>query len=697
MIYRTGLSLAAIAAALAAPCVSAQTAPPPALPESGPAVAAPSTGQRYTPADLAAFAPRTALDMIEQIPGFSIQSFGGADRGLGTARENVLINGQRIADKSTDAATALSRITAASVQHIDIVDGASLNVPGLTGQVANVVLAATTSRKFTTTVRWSPDIRPRLQDSWLNGEITTSGPIGGNVVTLNFASNMTRQGHWGPERVLAAGGTLLFTRDEFARYNGDRPRLSFALARTAADGSILNFNLAGQLVTIRNSVVGSAIQPRIGRVDELFTQTEDEWNANIGADYEFALGRGRLKLIGQHRAEHSPTVSSFTVTRSGVAATGSRFAQTADESESILRSEYGWRTGGGTDWQIALEGAYNLLDVDAELALLQPDGSYRPQPFGGERTRVDEKRAELSLTWGRALASNLTAQLNLGIEYSQLASSGPGGLTRSFIRPKGKLALAWKVAPKTTLNYVLQRRVDQLNFFDFATFVDVANNVGNTGNGSLVPPITNRTELELVQDLGAWGNVSVAIAHAIADGLVDQVPLSATTEGRGNLPPAKLYRLSSRATLLLDPLGLAGVRLNGDITLRRNRVRDPLTNVWRDQSGGQEYIVDLGLRHDIPASNWAWGGSFFAERESPDLRLDSITDDFKVRGFVTAFVENKNVGGFTVRAEMRNIAKMQDALDRILYVDRRTGPIDFIESRRRAFGHVFRLTVTGTL
>jgi hypothetical protein len=687
-----GLSLAALAAALAAPSALAQTAP-----ATAEAAAAPASGQRYTPTDFARFAPRTALDMVEQIPGFAILSAGGGERGLGNARENVLINGERIADKTTDARTFLARINADAVRHIDIVDGASLNVPGLTGQVANVVLKESASRKFKTTIRWTPEIRPRIADNWLWGEISTTGPIGGSTVTISLANNSNRNGHWGPEQVFDGAGNLRFVRDEFARYYGDRPGLKLALARTAANGNKLNLNLGGQLVDIHNRISGTSVQPGVGRVDEFFRQTEEEWNANIAGDYEFGLGKGRLKLIAQHRAEHSPTVSSFTLRPAGGVPTGSRFTQTADEGESILRGEYGWRTSGGSDWQIALEGAYNLLEVEAELALLQGDGSYRPLLFGGERTKVDEKRAELGLSWSRAMATNLTAQLNLGAEYSQLASSGPGGLTRSFIRPKGRLALAWKPMPKTTLNIVSQRRVDQLNFFDFASFVDVANNVGNTGNGSLVPPILNRTELELVQDLGAWGNFSLALAYARAQDLVDQVPLSPTTEGRGNLPTAHLYRFSGRGSLLLDPLGLKGVRLNGEFALRRNRVRDPLTGAWRDQSFGQEYFVDLGLRHDIAGSNWAWGANFFDDRYSPELRLDEVADEFTAGSFLTAFIEHKNVGGFTVRAEMRNITKMADALDRTVYVNRRDGPISFSESRRREFGHLFKLTVTGTL
>lgn len=696
MRIRNGLSLAAIGTALVSHAALGQTAPPDPLPEA--AAEVPTSVQRFTPADFARFAPRTALDMIKQIPGFAITGQGGGgNRGLGAASENVLINGERIADKSTDAQTALSRINASTVRHIDIVDGASLNVPGLTGQVANIVLSPTASRKFTTTLRWSPEIRRRIANGWYDGEISTSGPIGGSTVTISLKTNSARRGHWGPERVLNANDSVRFVRDEFARYYSDEPQLSVALARTAANGNKLNVNLAGQYERGNTRISGTSLQPGVGRVDEFFHRTGKEWNANFGGDYEFALGRGRLKLIGQHRFEHDPAVNSFTVTRPSTATTGSRFAQTADESESILRGEYGWRTGGGTDWQLALEGAYNLLDVEAALFQLQPDGSYRPTIFGGERTRVDEKRSEASLTWGRSLASNLTAQVNLGVEYSQLASSGPGGLTRSFIRPKGRLALAWKVGGKTTLNYVLQRRVDQLDFFDFASSVDVANNNGNVGNANLVPPITNRTELEMVRDLGAWGNFSIAVAHAIAEDLVDQVPLSPTTEGRGNLPNAKLYRLSGRATLLLDPLGLKGVRINGDVTLRRNRVRDPLTDNWRDQSRGQEYAVDFSLRHDLAGSNWAWGANLFADRFSPDLRLDEINDEFKTRPFISAFIENKNIAGFTVRAEMRNLAKMQDALDRTIFVDRRTGPVDFIESRRRGFGRVFKLTVTGTL
>ena len=58
-----------------------------------------SNAQSFVPADFEQYAPRTALDMVSQIPGFSVSGDDGA-RGFGQASQNVLINGQRISSKS---------------------------------------------------------------------------------------------------------------------------------------------------------------------------------------------------------------------------------------------------------------------------------------------------------------------------------------------------------------------------------------------------------------------------------------------------------------------------------------------------------------------------------------------------------------------------------------------------------------------
>ena len=97
----------------AAPAL-AQTAPapaPPADPNAPPPIAStPATAQgarSYMPADFARFAPRTALDMLNNAPGFSIDSGDTNRRGLGEATSNVLINGERFTGRSTDIQTEL--------------------------------------------------------------------------------------------------------------------------------------------------------------------------------------------------------------------------------------------------------------------------------------------------------------------------------------------------------------------------------------------------------------------------------------------------------------------------------------------------------------------------------------------------------------------------------------------------------------
>ncbi len=105
------------------------------------AVDSPNNAQVFEPAYFTQYAPRTALDMVGRIPGFQLEE-SDDKRGLGQGGANVLINGERISGK-TDPRDQLSRITAPNVVRIEIVDGTSLDIPGLSGQVANVFTKST--------------------------------------------------------------------------------------------------------------------------------------------------------------------------------------------------------------------------------------------------------------------------------------------------------------------------------------------------------------------------------------------------------------------------------------------------------------------------------------------------------------------------------------------------------------------------
>ena len=188
------------------PATAQATSDPAVVP--APVAATTSDGKRvFTPADFARYAPKNALDMLRQVPGFSIRE-ADQERGLGQASENVLLNGQRISSKSGGAVGELEKIAATSVERIEIVEAATLGIAGLTGQVANIFVKATAAGgQFA----YQPEFRAHFTDPLLTrGSISYSGTRGVVQYTLGLESGGNRSGAG------LGGGTQFFDRDGLA-------------------------------------------------------------------------------------------------------------------------------------------------------------------------------------------------------------------------------------------------------------------------------------------------------------------------------------------------------------------------------------------------------------------------------------------------------------------------------------------------
>ena len=653
--------------------------------------------QVFDAAQFARFNPRTALDIVNQVPGFTIDTGNDNERGLGQADENVLINGARISGKNSDAFTFLGRISAANVLRVEIVDGATLSISGLSGQVLNLVTNADDASGLSGNLKWKPQWR-RSGNNWFAGEASISGKLGKGDFTLAIENDAARNGVEGPERITDRFGNLLFERDEIARYRQDQPKLSGSYSRTSEAGSVFNANGAYQIFRRRESVATDRTQAGQPDIFELYNSRENEWNAEFSTDYEFALGGGRLKLIGLQRFEHSPGSDFFgqTFTDGVTVPNGSRFNRVTDEGESILRAEYGWKTAGGADWGLSIEGAYNFLDNEATLAVLDSQGIFQPVALTNANSKVTEYRGEIIGSYGRPLSDNLSLQATLGGEYSTISQSGAAGQSRSFIRPKGSVSLAWKPQNDLDISLKLDRSVGQLNFFDFVESVDVSNNNGNAGNPELVPPQSWRAELEATQKLGPWGSMTVNIYGEKFSDIVDSIPITATTEARGNLDSASSYGVELVSSILLDPIGWNGAKLDFEGELRKSSLTDPLTGVSRRINDDKIFTYEVNLRHDIPNSNWAWGAGVEDFRFSKFLRLDQSNRFRTAAPYSWIFVEHKDVFGLTVQANLGNLFGRGERFTRTVYENRRDGPIAFIEDRNREFGLIYRLTVSGS-
>lgn len=679
---------------------SAQEAPASSTPPSEAArsdMPAPDANTRstFTPEDFARFAPRTALDMARQVPGFAIRDTDDA-RGLGQADTNVLINGRRISGKSNGPVEALQRIPLDDVVRLEVVDGASLDIGGLSGQVLNVVTRST--GRITGQFRVAPQFRTRgTPAQLLDGRIGIAGGGAKTEWNLSLDNDSNRRGDEGPERVFNAAGQLIETREEKSNFNSDLINLSGSFTRKADNGNILN--LTGEVEALifsetERSAQTGLVTPEVR--NRLFRRTEDSRSFELGGDYQFTFGPGQLKLIGFYGLEDTPEVANvLTESADGRAPTGSRFTSDTRSGETIARGEYTLAALGG-NLVAALEGARNFLEIDAELSVRDGAGVLQPTPLPGASARVDEDRIDGGLTYSRALASNLQFQGSLGAEFSRISQSGAFGLSRQFFRPKGFVSLDWKARDGVNLAGRIERVVGQLEFDDFLAGVDLDQDREDGSNGALVPPQSWMSELELSLNLGALGKANLRGFYEDITDIVDQIPLPGGGQAVGNIPSAKRYGIGGDITLLSDGLGWKGTRFDLRFALQDSRVRDPLLTTPRELSGNERVNLRGNLRHDFADKVWAVGGMFDWMDFTPVVRLDEVSRRSQTFGFASVFVENKDVAGLTVRGMIGNLLDRRNKFDRTVFADRAAGLASFSESRRRSFGQIVTLEIEGT-
>lgn len=662
--------------------------------QPGTEATAPQGSRRvYVPADFSRFSPRNALDMVRQVPGFSVQG-QSQERGLGQASGNVLLNGQRISGKSNDAITALGRIPASSVERIEIADGASFNIAGLSGQVVNVVAR---SSGLTGQFQWRGEARLRnTEPLFTNGSASVSGSTGSLEYTVGIRNDSFRQGNAGPSLVFGPEGALIDVRREQFLVSAERPRLSGNIRYSRANGAVANINLSYERVWFDLSETSDRRGPDLPDRLRVLGNEQERYSYELGGDYSMELGTGRLKLIGLRTFEHNPSDSRVVTSATGAPSTGSRFLRNADEAETIGRAEYRWRSG-RSDWEASVEAAVNSLDNVSNLFTLRTDGSFVEIPLPGGTAKVTEDRYQAALSWGRPLTPTVSLQTSIGAEYSKLAQSGPLGQTRSFVRPKGSLKVAWQASSKLDINARIERRVGQLNFSDFLASANLGRDTEDAANPDLVPPQSWDVELEARRNFGAWGTTTARIYTRLISDIIDQIPIGLTQESAGNLESAQTLGLELNSTLQLAPLGWTGAKLDARLQLQTSRLADPLTGGPRQISNEPTRTVEVRFRHDLPGTAWAWGGELSQTRRAPVVRLSETTINYEMSPFNSGlFVEHKDVLGLTVRAAVRNLLGADDILERSVFSGRRNGTLLFTEERNRSVGPVFALSVSGT-
>ncbi|MCX7357023.1 MAG: outer membrane beta-barrel protein [Alphaproteobacteria bacterium] len=612
----------------------------------------------YEAAQFAQFNPQTALDMVSQIPGFSLD--GGEDRrGFSGAVGNVLIDGVRPSTKSQGVGGILSRIPASQVVRLEILRGAAV-AGDASGQstLLNVVRTESAgsgvySVGFELTSRGVP--APR-------GEVSYSGRSGN--VEYSIAGSVFSQYRDLP------GWRLFFDEVGGESYAG---RAETPSPRDVREGTINGsvafplwggrFSTNAQINAFRfNADNDYYFFDALDNPDSALLQDLQEHSRGyeFGVNYDRDIGPWSLALIGLiNRSNYESDENDLFLTGAG-AFDGDFFQDIRQEaSESIARASLSRSLGPHHRIEFGGEAAFNSLDQRLDL-----EGSFAPPSFDNANVLVEEERAEFfaSHTWRPNDQWSVETRLNW--ETSTLTFTGDSNQTVDLAFWKPSVQITRTFEGNNQLRFRVYRDVSQLDFGDFVSAASTADSIISGGNPDLVPQTD--WQYELGADLHFPGGAALALTltrHQISD-VTDVVYIPAAGfDAPGNLGDGEATNLDVNFS---TPVSfIEGGRLTIAGYLWDTEVTDPLTNQPRIFSFRPESQIEVNFRQDLPDLRLAWNISVFKQGEIQAYRFNEI-DTSEEGPWVDLTVETT-----ALPYGMKLTAIAANLLDGTIYRDRR--------------------------
>src|SRR3982751_2604886 len=387
-----GASLAVIAAATPA---SAQA------PAAGPLQASRSTA--YQAAYFAQFAPRTALDVVQHVPGFQLDlgaGQNGADvRGFAGTAGNVVINGARPSSKAESLQTTLARIPAQRVVRVELGPG-DLFGSDYAGksQVLNVILSEQGGIDANVTAA-----AQRRDSGYINTDVSASALIrrGASSINLSAGTGRNKQYEEGTDDIVVPDtGELVEHRRKHNTYFNRDPYLSASWA--LEHGPDKAFRLNARWQPSRFDLFQKNIVSPTGDAqheDNLFQHYRDPV-IELGGDVTRPLAGGAIKFVGLATRRKRHDFDSY-VQRDGLiednAAVVAGFEQLIDAKRNETIGRVSWTRSNllGLSFEAGAEGAFNTLDDHTTLSAIDEDGNSVPIALPIADATVKEKRGEV--------------------------------------------------------------------------------------------------------------------------------------------------------------------------------------------------------------------------------------------------------------------------------------------------------------
>ena len=671
------------------------------------AASAPAEGNRQFHADFfASFGPVTALDMVQRIPGFSIER-GDGRRGFGENAGNVLIDGDRPSTKSDDISTLLGRIPASEVDYIELSEqaGADGEAQGK-GQVINVV------RKQSAKISGTFDANLLVGTKYgVTGFGSGSATLrrGPTSYELNFSSFSERVHGFGPEDFSNGAGKLIERRRYIGRGGYDEFSIGGAIKTKRGDVKI-NTNAK---FTLNNGIdrrfgdYTNASGVFIGS-ERLFTDSPVTDTAiEVGGDIELPLAaKLTTKLIALYRTSTESTDGTIETQRIGQPVSRFETRSRNKPFEAVFRAQNDWTGISDHAVQFGAEVAYNRLD--AKFAAASSAGG-AVTVFPASNVLVQETRLEpfISDVWSVSPAWKIEAGAIM--EFSTLKLSGDSNARRSFQFVKPRVAATWTIDKTTTMEFRAERQVAQLDFGDFATSVDLGlGNQVDAGNADLVPEQSTSLSALIRHKFLERGSIQLRGEYQFVSDTQDLLLITTRDaggnitgrfDGAGNIGNSKRWNGELEITLPFDwltkPLGVTGIELKYVGHYHDSRVTDPVTGLERRMSYRPLWHQNWNLRHDIAGTGIVWGASVGAQAANNAYFFNQFRRQQEGSN-VSAFVEYNKFKLGTLRLQVVGLTGSKFNRERFIYADTRaSGVLTQIISRERTLDPRVQLTLSG--
>jgi hypothetical protein len=430
------------------------------------AAAPPGSLEGYDAAYYARFKPSTALDMIKETPGFTLEDTG-TRRGFAGASGNVLVDGEHPVAKSQTLSDILQRIPAKQVLRIELLRAGEAADASGHAVIANVIRTPSSDQGV-----YQLGFEYAGRKPVPNGWGSWSGRFGRTDYSIGANGYSLMRNLPGERDVLDGNGALTAIWEDrsprslyqFAvNAEASRPMLGgrvrvtgqFSLQHYHENSAIAKRSLTGELTDFERNPYGYHKRTFEGGVE--YDRPLGGWDLNLSGLVT------RRRFTGDYSSTHSTPTGRI----------GSIFTQSQvqDSGETIARATLS-RTLGNHRMEAGVEGAINTLEQQLELTLDQGSGPFII-PIPNANLRIVEHRGEAYVadTWTLGC---WTFESRLTGEASRLDFTGDTNQSVPLAYLKPSIQVTRKLGASNQLRARFYRDIGQLDFTDFVSVASLA-------------------------------------------------------------------------------------------------------------------------------------------------------------------------------------------------------------------------------